>query len=70
MKYVSLQPPTLLSRDGALLKKQMVDVFPALDGVFSSGLFVGPPPTGRRDELSFKLEFFTHSSDPTLLCHY
>ena len=36
----------------------------------SSGLFVGPPPTGRRDELPFKLEFFTHSSDPTLLCHY
>ena len=42
MKYVSLQPPTLLSRDGALLKKQMVDVFPALDGVFKFGPFCRP----------------------------
>ena len=42
MKYVSLQPPTLLSRDGALLKKQMVEVFPALDGVFKFGPFCRP----------------------------
>ena len=39
---MSLQPPTLLSRDGALLKKQMVDVFLALDGVFKFGPFCRP----------------------------
>ena len=32
----------LLSRDDALLKKQMVDVFPALDGVFKFGPFCRP----------------------------